>query len=106
MERIHTSVKKDFMLSPSILTLGFVVTAEGKSSYPLKTCLLLLKVTVILTLGLNESMTSPITLSTIKGSEALAIIYNNQQTPKKQRKERIKLHSHTHTYTHTQVIDY
>lgn len=64
------------MSPPSIWTLGLVVTLEGKSSYPLKICLLLLKVTVIFMVGVKESITSPITLPTSRGSgDTLDILY-------------------------------
>ncbi|KAF7818782.1 uncharacterized protein G2W53_024237 [Senna tora] len=61
-------VKKDLISGPAISTLGLAVTAEGKNSWPLNTCLLLLNVTDIFTVGVNESRTSPITLPTIRGS--------------------------------------
>lgn len=67
--RVHTRVKKDLMSPPRISTLGLRVTQEGKSSWPLKTWRLELKVTAIVTLGANESITSPITLPTTSGSE-------------------------------------
>ncbi|RWW27560.1 hypothetical protein GW17_00008007 [Ensete ventricosum] len=66
---VRTSVKKDLISPPWTSTLGLETTAEGNNSWPLQTSLLELQVTVIFTLGLNESMTSPITLPTVSGSD-------------------------------------
>lgn len=69
----NTSVKKVLKSPPWTSTLGLEETAEGKSSWPLQTNLLL-KVIDIFIVGLNESRTSPITLPTIRGSKLLAIL--------------------------------
>lgn len=68
----YTRVKKDLIWPPCISTLGLELTEEGKNSCPLQTCLVRY-VTAILILGVKESRTSPMTLSTTRGSGILAI---------------------------------